>query len=434
MNEKCAKETIFVNTFTNGILDPNGQMLGPVKSGGHIIANTAPGCWGPMITPSIRGGHEVTQPVYVEGAEVGDAVVLKIKSVEVTSDVTASGNERTVEGRFLGDPFIAGKCPSCGTIYPETKIDGIGQESIRCAKCGADVTPFVFTNGYTIAFDEKRRIGLTLNKEAAEKTAHEAKKYMALPDNSKQNPIVTFAPHDIVGSVSRLRPFIGQLGTVPSRPFPDSHNAGDFGSAMIDAPHEYKITKEQLEERTDGHMDVNKVREGAILICPVKTKGAGIYIGDVHAFQGDGEIAGHTCDVSAAVMVQVYVIKGLNIEGPILLPVKDDLPYLAKPLTESELNIALQEAKKWGIEKIEKSGPISFIGTGPNMNAAIDNGLERASKFLDISIPEVKNRTTINGAIEIGRSPGVVTVTFTAPMEKLEKAGIAHLVKEQYDI
>jgi hypothetical protein len=26
-----------------------------------------------MITPAIRGGHEVTRPVAVEGAEVGDA-------------------------------------------------------------------------------------------------------------------------------------------------------------------------------------------------------------------------------------------------------------------------------------------------------------------------------------------------------------------------
>ncbi|MGD9567058.1 MAG: acetamidase/formamidase family protein [Sedimentibacter sp.] len=355
MNNQDSKETVFVNTFTNGVLDPNAPMLGPIHDGGHIIANTAPGCWGPMITPSIRGGHEVTQPVFVEGAEIGDAVVLRIKSIQVTSDVTASGNERAIEGRFLGDPFIAGKCPSCGTLYPETKIEGIGPESVRCVNCGADVAPFAFTHGYTISFDKKRRIGITLNKESAEKVAHNAKKYMALPDNSKQNPIVTFAPHDMVGAVSRLRPFIGQLGTVPSRPIPDSHNAGDFGSALIDAPHEYKLTIEQLEERTDGHMDINRVREGAILICPVRTKGAGIYIGDVHALQGDGEIAGHTCDVAGTVMLQVGIIKGLNIDGPILLPVTEDLPYLAKPLTELEKNIAKQEAQKWGIEKLEEN-------------------------------------------------------------------------------
>lgn len=107
-----AKQTVYVNEFTNGILNPNEQMLGPVKDGGHIIANTTPGCWGPMITPCIRGGHEVTKPVFIEGAEVGDAIAIRIKSIQVTSIATASGNDKPVEGRFLGDPFVAVKCPN----------------------------------------------------------------------------------------------------------------------------------------------------------------------------------------------------------------------------------------------------------------------------------------------------------------------------------
>jgi len=433
MHEK-ARETVFVSTFTDGILDPSKPMLGPVRDGGHIVANTAPGCWGPMITPSIKGGHEVTQPVYVEGAEVGDAVAIRIKSIEVTSAVTSSGNDRVVEGRFLGDPYVAGKCPSCSTIYPETEIKGIGPEAVRCKNCGADVTPFLFTSGYTIAFDPKNRIGITLDKRSAEKAAQNARKYMAIPDNSVQNPIVTFAQSDITGAVARLRPFLGQLGTLPSRPIPDSHNAGDFGTFLVDAPHEYGIKKEELIHRTDGHMDINRVREGAILICPVKVPGGGVYMGDAHAMQGDGEIAGHTCDVAAVVTVQVHVLKGLELEGPVLLPLEEDLPYLAKPISEEEKALALNEAKKWGIEKLEETGPISFIGTGANLNEAVECGLSRAAKVLDMSVEEVKNRATINGAVEIGRSPGVVTVTFLAPLETLEKAGLGKLVREQYNL
>lgn|GEM_PF-6512163 len=150
-----------------------------------------------IIPPCIRGGHEVTKPVFVEGAEVGDAIAIKIKSIRVTSIATSSGNDKPVEGRFLGDPFVAVKCPECGTLYPETKIEGIGQEAIRCANCGADVSPFEFTNGYTIAFDSNKNIGVTLHKEEAEQIAREGRYYMATPDNSVQNPIVTFAPHDL---------------------------------------------------------------------------------------------------------------------------------------------------------------------------------------------------------------------------------------------
>ncbi|MCB0040559.1 MAG: acetamidase/formamidase family protein, partial [Caldilinea sp.] len=117
-------ETVFVDQFTNGILDPNKPMLGPVRDGGHIIANTAPGCWGPMITPEIRGGHEVTMPVAVAGAEVGDAIVIRIKDITVTSLATASGNDQMMSGRFLGDPYVAGKCPECGELYPKTVLKG----------------------------------------------------------------------------------------------------------------------------------------------------------------------------------------------------------------------------------------------------------------------------------------------------------------------
>ncbi len=427
-------ETVYVDQFTDGLLDPARPMLGPVRDGGHIIANTAPGCWGPMITPAIRGGHEVTKPVAVAGAEVGDAIVLRIRDIKITSLATSSGNDQWMDGRFLGDAYVAGKCPQCGTLYPKTHIVGIGPTAVRCDNCGADATPFTFTNGYTIAFDGNRSVGVTLQAEAAEEIASSAARYAALPENSVQNPILTFAPSDLVGVVARLRPFMGQLGTTPSICMPDSHNAGDFGSFLIGAPHEYAITGDQLEARTDGHMDIDAVRAGSILICPVKTAGGGVYLGDMHALQGDGEIAGHTCDVAGTVTLQVHLLKGLNLEGPIILPVAEDLPFLAKPLTAEERTRAAEIAKSWGVPALEESAPISVVGTGPDLNAATDNGLARAAKLLGMTVPEVKNRATITGAIEIGRHPGVVQVTFRAPLDRLERLGLAPFIRDQYGI
>lgn len=407
-------------------------MLGPVKDGGHIVANTAPGCWGPMISPNLKGAHEVTQPVFVEGASVGDAIAIRIKSIQVTSLATASGVHTVVEGRFLGDPGVAGKCPSCRTMYPESTIDGIGQEAIRCSNCGEDVSPYIIENGYTMVFDSNYKLGLTVNKNAAYKIADNGREYMAIPENSRQNPAVTFAPHDMVGVSAYLRPFLGQLGTTPSIPMPDSRNAGDLGARLIDAPHEYGLTKEQLEQRTDGHMDINRVREGAVVICPVKVEGGGVYLGDMHAMQGDGEIAGHTADVSGIVTVQVNVIKGLNIEGPILLPVPEDLPHLARPLSERDKQVSKKIAALWGIQEVEESLPISFVGTGENLNLAIENGIQRAAKLLGLSESEVMNRCTIAGSIEIGRHPGVITATFRAPRKKLDKLGLTKLIAQHF--
>ncbi|MCA9982853.1 MAG: acetamidase/formamidase family protein [Anaerolineales bacterium] len=432
VNGQLGHETVYVDQYVNGILDPNKPMLGPVRDGGHIIANTAPGCWGPMITPEIRGGHEVTRPVAVAGAEVGDAIVIRIKDLTVTSMATASGNDIILGDRCVGDPYVAGKCPECGTVYPKTVIKGIGQEAVRCANCGADATPFKFASGYTIAFDNNRAVGVTLDQAPAEKIARDANYYAAMPENSIQNSVLTFCPTDLVGLVSRLRPFMGQLGTTPSMPLPDSHNAGDFGTFLIGAPHEYGITADQLSHRTDGHMDIDAVRAGAILICPVKVPGGGVYMGDMHALQGDGEIAGHTADVSGTVTLQVHLIKGLNIDGPIILPVAEDLPFLAKPLSEDEKSRAEAVAKAHGMAGIEESLPISVVGTGPDLNTATDNGLARAAELLDTTVPAIKNRATITGSIEIGRHPGVVQVTFRAPVDKLAEKGLLPFVQDQY--
>lgn len=427
------KRTIFVNTFTNGILGPDVPMVGPVADGGYIIANTAPGCWGPMLTPAIRGGHEVTTPVKVEGAEVGDAIAIKIISVQITSQGTASGNDTVFSDRCLGDPFVAGKCPQCDTLYEDTVIEGIGPDAIHCKKCGAPAAPFAFTSGYTIAFDDNYNVGITLDQKGAEKAAHGGRDFMQTPDNSIQNPVVTLAPHDLPGIVTRLRPFLGQLGTTPSVNTPDSHNARDFGQFLIGAPHEYALTEDEVKLVTDGHMDINRVRAGATLIAPVRVPGGGVYVGDMHALQGDGEIAGHTCDVSGIAVLQVSVIKNLTIDGPILLPVAEDLPYLAKPLTDAEKNIAQKEAEKWQVE-LEENAPISFIGTGANLNIAIECAMQRAADLLKMTVPEVMNRITINGGLEIGRAPGTVTATFKVPVEKLKEVGLWERVKEQYQL
>lgn len=47
-------------------------------------------------------------------------------------------------------------------------------------------------------------------------------------------------------------------------------------------------------------------------------------------------------------------------------------------------------------------------------------------------MPEVMNRATIAGGIEIGRHPGVVQVTLRAPAERLEAAGLLHFAVDQY--
>ncbi|NJE08124.1 acetamidase [Thermococcus sp. M39] len=428
------EDEVFNDLQTNGIIGPHSKMLGPVANGGKIVFLTAPGCWGPMITPTIKGGHEVNVPVAVEGAKVGDGIVIKIKSIKVLSKAASSGVDTTREGSFVGDPYVAKKCPSCNEPWPEFEVEGIGEDAIRCKHCGSPASPFKMVNGYTMVFDHGLGIGVTVDKKTAEEIAKNAWEWHALPKNSKQVPILIFAKADIVGVPSRIRPFLGQLGTVPAVDIPDSHNAGDFGYFLIDAPHPYAITKEDYETKlTDGHLDVDAVREGAIVIAPVKVDGGGVYAGDAHAMQGDGEVAGHTTDVTAESVIEVSVVKNMNLDGPILLPPEEDLPPLARPWRKDEWDNVQKLAKRFGIE-VEPVAPVQIIGSGPNINDAAMNGFKRAAKLFGMSVEEVRNRVTISGAVEIGRLPGIVQVSMQVPLRILEKLGIDELVVKHYDL
>ncbi len=433
---KTAADHVLVDRYTD-LVGPSNEMLGPVRDGGRIEFLTVPGCWGPMITPHLRSGHEVTLPVAVEGARVGDAVALHIEKIEQLSRATTSGTHEGWEGRFISDPFVARICPTCKDegrhfLYPDTYLDGVGEGAVRCSACHSEVIPFHMVEGYTMVFDDAKEIGVTVSAERAREMAERAEEWVVLQEHSTQHPIVALGKADLVGTMTRCRISVGNLGSIPAIDLPSSHNCGDFGAFLIGAEHEFAVTEEQLESRTDVHMDIDSVREGAILIVPVKVDGAGIYAGDVHAMIGDGEVAVHTTDISARVVVRVEVIEGLTIDGPILLPPVDDLPFLARPFTADEVERArrLAEANRTVLEGPVL--PLQVLGSGPFINAAVDNGVERAARLLDMSVDQVKNRATISGAVEIGRLPGFVQINLLAPRERLERIGIASLVEAMY--
>jgi acetamidase/formamidase len=290
--------------------------------------------------------------------------------------------------------------------------------------------PYRITSGYTMVFDETETFGLTVDGDKAATIARKAASHAALPASSKQHSVLALASADLRGGIlARMRPFVGNVGTVPAIDVSASCNCGDFGQSL----HEDGLSSEEFDALTDGHLDADSVREGAILICPVKVPGGGVYLGDVHAMQGDGEIAGHTTDVAAEVTLRVEVIKGLSLQGPLLLPPAEDLPFLCQPYSEAEVNQARVLARAWDVE-LERAAPVQVVGSGPNLNAAVQNSLERISSLLDMDLDEVRNRVTITGALEIGRAPGLVLASIMAPEDRLEQLGILPLVRQQYGL
>ena len=435
MSQQSVQEELHVDQYTLGLVGPDQEWVGTVADGGRVTTYTPPGCWGPMVTPSFRGGHEVTRPIRVEGASVGDAVAIHIRDVEVTSMATSTGSMAERESAFEDDPFVDHRCPECGTTWPESVVEGTGEDAIRCAECGANASSFGFEYGYTVAFDHENGVGVTLDADGAHALATDAESVMDIPENARQHPILLYEPDGMPGTLGRLRPFIGNIGTTPPVTIPDSHNAGDFGQSLIGADHDYGVeTEADLEQRTDGHMDIPEVRAGATLICPVAVDGGGIYVGDLHANQGDGELSLHTTDVSGTVTMDVEVIHDLELDGPILLPNEEDLPFISKPYDDDEREAGLALGGDHDVDVETEMAPVQVVGSGATVNDATQNAFDRATTLFDMTEGEVRARSTFTGGVQIGRLPGVVQLDILVPKSLLTDRGLDELVEAQYGV
>jgi formamidase len=67
-----------------------------------------------------------------------------------------------------------------------------------------------------------------------------------------------------------------------------------------------------------GNMDVQQMQIGTTLLLPCFVDGCGLFVGDVHYAQGDGEVSGTAIEMGAIVTVTTEVLKGegANITSP----------------------------------------------------------------------------------------------------------------------
>lgn len=67
-----------------------------------------------------------------------------------------------------------------------------------------------------------------------------------------------------------------------------------------------------------GNMDVQQMQVGTTLLLPCFIDGCGLFVGDVHYAQGDGEVSGTAIEMGAVVTVRTEVRRGLGavITGP----------------------------------------------------------------------------------------------------------------------
>ncbi|MCP4543724.1 MAG: hypothetical protein GY832_41955 [Chloroflexi bacterium] len=93
------------------------------------------------------------------------------------------------------------------------------------------------------------------------------------------------------------------------------------------------------------------------------------------------------------------------------MPLLKDLPHLPRPLTLADKEAVKHLAELVGQSVLEDTAPIQMVGSGANLNEATDNGMARLAELVDMGAEQVLNQVTLTGAVEIGRLPGVFTVT-----------------------
>lgn len=131
-------------------------------------------------------------------------------------------------------------------------------------------------------------------------------------------------------------PMIGTIGTAPEL---------ESVSSMTPGPH-------------GGNMDCPDICVGNRLLLPVYVEGGLLFMGDIHAVQGDGEVCGVAVEIPAEITVDLGLIKGARIAWPRIESRREIMAIgSAKPM-EDAARIAFTELILWlerdyGFDRLE---------------------------------------------------------------------------------
>ena len=98
-----------------------------------------------------------------------------------------------------------------------------------------------------------------------------------------------------------------ELASVPLKPFPGIIGLAPAVPGLHSALPPY---------RTGGNLDVRDLSVGTVLYLPVETAGALLSVGDTHAAQGHGELAGTALESPMSIALKIELLKDARLTGP----------------------------------------------------------------------------------------------------------------------
>jgi amidase len=123
-------------------------------------------------------------------------------------------------------------------------------------------------------------------------------------------------------------PFIGTIGTAPRVATINSLTPDNHG----------------------GNMDLPDVTIGSTIYLPVRAEGGLLYLGDIHACQGDGELCGVAIEMASLTEIKIDLIKDWSLAWP-RLEDEDRIMSIgsSKPL-EDAVKIAYNDLVHWMVD------------------------------------------------------------------------------------
>ncbi len=130
-----------------------------------------------------------------------------------------------------------------------------------------------------------------------------------------------------------LCPMVGVIGTAPAGSGIPTDTPGSHG----------------------GNMDCRKIGKGSILYLPIYVEGALLFMGDLHALMGDGEVFICGLEIGGAVTVRVNVLKGMSLPTPFLF-CHDHVMTIQSAATLDEAGSIAAKAMKDFVKSVMKKG------------------------------------------------------------------------------
>jgi len=202
------------------------------------------------------GVHIMTGPIAVTGAEPGDTLVVKILDMAPRL------------------PHGSNCAANWGLLY-----DTFGKERVTIYELSGDAS-----EGFTATAEPRFGFDFTA------RPLYDLPGVITPPDPEARRPFS-------VPVRVPVRPHFGLMGVAPE--VHGRHNSvppGVWG----------------------GNVDNWRLGPGAVMCYPVFVEGAGLYVGDPHFAQGDGEICGTAIEASLNARIQVSVVKDLAVTAPLM--------------------------------------------------------------------------------------------------------------------